>query len=252
MAPRLSCLLMLWLAIPGAASAGEPVEEAPQLPSSGAWFENPSRTRGLLGSTALPLHAGEGFIGQQALFATVAEVGLSERVSVNFASATPFQLMFTETSFFSLLGGIKLTTPLTEKLHLAVGVQGGTYDSDLAGSLGFHNAVATYGTLTYGTGDANLSLTVQPIYTWAENEGGLMVLPMLGGFLRVGEHWGLAGEVAISPVRAMADAFAFATAGARLMGPRWSVDLGVLAGTQLQGQDTPAFVPSASFLYHWR
>ncbi|RYZ33535.1 MAG: hypothetical protein EOO72_14025, partial [Myxococcaceae bacterium] len=214
--------------------------------------ENPARTRGLTGTTALPLHAGEGFIGQQALFFTVAEVGLSDRVSVNFASATPFQLMFTETSF-SLLGGIKLTTPLSEKLHLAVGVQGGTYDSDFPGSLGHHSAVAAYGTLTYGTGDANLSLTVQPIYVWArDDDGGLMVLPMLGGFLRLGEHWGLTGEVALSPVRAMADAFAFATAGARLMGQRWSVDLGVLAGQQLRGQDVPAFVPGASFLFHWR
>ncbi|NOK16343.1 hypothetical protein [Corallococcus carmarthensis] len=252
MAPRFICLLMLSLALPGAsASAGEPAPEPPPASAPG-WFENPTRTRGLLGSNALPLHAGEGFIGQQALFATVAEVGLSERVSVNLATAIPFQVMSRDTSF-SLLGGIKVSTPLTEKLHLAFGVQGGSYDSDFAGAWGLHNAVAAYGTLTYGTGDANISLTVQPIYVWARDEnGGVMVLPMVGGFLRVGEHWGFAGEVAISPVRAIADAFAFATAGARFMGQRWSVDLGVLAGTQLQGQDTPAFAPGASFLYHWR
>ncbi|RKH33125.1 hypothetical protein D7Y13_08775 [Corallococcus praedator] len=252
MTPRCICLFMLWLALPGASASAQEPGEAPLPSSSSGWFENPSRTRGLTGSTALPLHAGEGFIGQQALFATVAEVGLSERVSVHLASAIPFQVMFRDTSF-SLLGGIKLTTPLTEKLHLAFGVQGGSYDSDFPGSWGLYNAVAAYGTLTYGTGDANLSLTVQPIYAWAtDEEGGLMVLPMLGGFLRMGEHWGLAGEAAISPARGIADAFAFATAGARLMGPRWSVDLGVLAGMQLQGQDVPAFVPSASFLYHWR
>ncbi|WP_233587264.1 hypothetical protein [Corallococcus sp. CA049B] len=205
-----------------------------------------------MGSTALPLHAGEGFIGQQAFFFTVAEVGLSERVSVHLATAAPFQLVYTDTSF-SLMGGIKISTPLTEKLHLAFGVQGGSYDSDFPGSGGLHNAVAAYGTLTYGTADANLSLTFQPIYIWERGRNGsVMVLPMVGGFLRVGEHWGFAGEVAISPVEAIADAFAFATAGARFMGPRWSVDLGILAGTQLQQQDTPAFAPGATFLYHWR
>ncbi|MBZ4329914.1 hypothetical protein [Corallococcus sp. AS-1-12] len=239
MTPRFICLLLLSLAVPGTSAAGD-------------WFENPTRTRGLLGSTALPLHAGEGFIGQQAFFFTVAEVGLSERVSLHAATATPFQLVYSE-RIFSLMGGIKVSTPLSGKLHLAFGAQGGSYDSDFPGSLGPHNAVAAYGTLTYGTADANLSLTVQPIYVWARDKyGGLMVLPMLGGFLRVGEHWGFAGEVALSPVEAMADPFAFATAGARFMGPRWSVDLGVLAGTQLQHQDTPAIVPGATFLFHWR
>ncbi|NOJ92048.1 hypothetical protein HMI51_03680 [Corallococcus coralloides] len=252
MAPRLICLLMLSLALPGAsASAGEPAPEPPPA-SAPVWFENPTRTRGLMGSTALPLHAGEGFIGQQAFFFTVAEVGLSERVSVHLATAAPFQLVYTDTSF-SLMGGIKISAPLTEKLHLAFGVQGGSYDSDFPGSGGLHNAVAAYGTLTYGTADANLSLTFQPIYIWERGRNGsVMVLPMVGGFLRVGEHWGFAGEIAISPVEAIADAFAFATAGARFMGPRWSVDLGLLAGTQLQQQDTPAFAPGATFLYHWR
>ncbi|QAT83626.1 hypothetical protein EJ065_2040 [Corallococcus coralloides] len=252
MAPRLICLLMLSLALSGtSASAGEPAPEPPPA-SAPVWFENPARTRGLMGSTALPLHAGEGFIGQQAFFFTVAEVGLSERVSVHLATAAPFQLVYTDTSF-SLMGGIKVSTPLTEKLHLAFGAQGGSYDSDFPGSGGLHNAVAAYGTLTYGTADANLSLTVQPIYIWERGRNGnVMVLPMVGGFLRVGEHWGFAGEIAISPVEAIADAFAFATAGARFMGPRWSVDLGILAGTQLQQQDTPAFVPGATFLYHWR
>ncbi|MBN9687174.1 MULTISPECIES: hypothetical protein [unclassified Corallococcus] len=249
MMPRFICLLMLSFAIPVAsASAGESSQGAE---TAEGWFENPTRSRGLLGSTALPLHAGEGYIGQKAFFATVAEVGLSERVSVHLATASLFQLVYTDTAF-SLMGGIKVSTQLTEKLHLAFGAQGGSYDSDLPGSLGLHNAAALYGTLTYGTADANLSLTVQPIYVWARDDnGGLMVMPMVGGFLRVSAHWGFAGEIAISPVPAMADAFAFATAGTRFMGPRWSVDLGVLAGTQLQGQDTPAFVPGASFLYHW-
>ncbi|MCY1046342.1 hypothetical protein OV208_33870 [Corallococcus sp. bb12-1] len=249
---RFSWLMLLWLALPGAsASAGEPAPEPPPASAQG-WFENPTRTRGLLGSTALPLHAGEGFVGQQAFFATVAEVGLSERVSLNMATAIPIQLAFSDTSF-SLLAGIKVSTPLTEKLHLAFGVQGGSYDSDWAGSLGLHSAVAAYGTLTYGTADANLSLTVQPIYVWVQGENGsVMVLPMVGGFLRVGEHWGFAGEVAISPARAIASAFAFATVGARFMGPRWSVDLGVLAGRQLEGRGGPAFAPGASFMYHWR
>jgi hypothetical protein len=66
-----------------------------------------------------------------------------------------------------------------------------------------------------------------------------MVLPMLSGFVRVGEHWGLAGEVAISPVDAISDPFAFATAGARLMGRHWSVDLGLLAGQELGAQERP-------------
>ncbi|RKH33133.1 hypothetical protein D7Y13_08780 [Corallococcus praedator] len=247
---RFGCLMLLWWLLPGAsASAGEPVPS-----SSSAWFENPARTRGLLGSTALPLHEGEGFIGQQALFATVAEVGLSERVSVSVASAVPVVALartFSDVPF-SLMGGIKVTRPLTERLHLAFGVQGGSFDSDLY-ELQTLNAVAVYGILTYGTGDAHVSLTVQPFVAWGSfHSGSVMVLPMLGGFVRLGEHWGLAGEVALSPVDGVSGAFGFATAGARFMGRHWSLDLGVLAEQKWKDADRPSVLPGGSFLFHWR
>ncbi|MBN8226863.1 hypothetical protein JYK02_04990 [Corallococcus macrosporus] len=253
--PRFICLIMLlwWVVPPSFARAEEPGTASPET-SSQDWFENPTRTRSLVGPTALPLHAGEGYIGQQAFLITAAEVGLSERVSLNAASVIPIVALargFSDVPF-SLLAGIKVTFPLTERLHLAFGAQGGTFDSDLGG-LNVVNGVAAYGVLTYGTGDAYVSLTVQPIFTWGsmDESGSAMVLPMLGGFIRLGRHWGLAADVALSPVEGISAPFAFATAGGRLLGQHWSVDLGVLAGKQLH-DSTLAVVPGASFLFHWR
>ncbi|NPD21931.1 hypothetical protein HPP06_00765 [Corallococcus exiguus] len=255
MTPRFICLLMLSLAFPGASvSAGELPPEPPP-PSARGWFENPTRTRGLLGSTALPLHAGEGFVGQQALFATVAEVGLSERVSVSVATASfisSMALVFDDVPL-SLVGGIKVSSPLTERLHLAFGVQGGSFDTRQY-QLDTLNAVSVYGILTYGTPDAHVSLTVRPFFAWGTYHpgGSLMVLPMLGGFVRLGERWGLAGEVALSPVAGISGTFGFATAGARFMGRQWSLDLGLLAEQPWKDTDKPSVLPGASFLFHWR
>ncbi|RKH56925.1 hypothetical protein [Corallococcus llansteffanensis] len=255
MMPRFSCLFMLWLATSGASSwAEEPVTVPPEAPPSRGWFENPTRSRSIVSPTALPLHAGEGFIGQQALFITTAEVGLSERLSLNVASVLPVTLAVGYSDVhFNLLAGLKVTLPLTERLHLAFGVQGGKFNNDLPG-VGDINGVAAYGILTYGTGDAYVSLTVQPIFTWEprDHSGRTMVLPMLGGFVRLGEHWGIAGDVALSPVTGVSEPFAFATAGGRLLGQRWSVDLGLLAGKQLRAYDGLSVVPGASFLFHWR
>ncbi|MFP2908414.1 hypothetical protein ACLESD_25845 [Pyxidicoccus sp. 3LFB2] len=252
--PRFICLLMLWLAVPASSARAEEPGTAPPETSARDWFENPTRTRSLVGPTALPLHAGEGFIGQQAFLITTAEVGLSERVSLNAASVVPVVAVargFSDVPF-SLLAGIKVTFPLTERLHLAFGAQGGTFDSDLVGVL-LVNGVAAYGVLTYGTGDAYLSLTVQPIFTWGtlDDSGSAMVLPMLGGFIRMGKHWGLAGDVALSPIQGISEPFAFATAGGRLLGEHWSVDLGLLAGKRFQDASLTV-VPGASFLFHWR
>ncbi|NOJ92049.1 hypothetical protein HMI51_03685 [Corallococcus coralloides] len=254
MPPRFICLLMLSLALPGAsASAGEPAPVPPPASVPG-WFENPTRTRGLLGSTALPLHAGEGFVGQQALLATVAEVGLSEQVSVSVATAAFVYSMgraFDDVPF-SLVGGIKVSRPLSERLHLAFGVQGGSFDTGqyLLDTL---NGISVYGILTYGTPDAHLSLTVRPFFAWGTyHSGSLMILPMLGGFVRLGEQWGLAGEVALSPVDGISGTFGFATAGARFMGRQWSLDLGLLAEQQWRDTDNPSVLPGFSFLFHWR
>ncbi|WP_233585041.1 hypothetical protein [Corallococcus sp. CA054B] len=254
MTPRFICLLMMSLVLPGAsASAGEPAYEPPPASARG-WFENPTRTRGLLGSTALPLHEGEGFAGQQALLATVAEVGLSERVSVNVATAAFAYSMgraFDDVPF-SLIGGIKIAQPLSERLHLAFGVEGGSFDTGQY-QVDTLNAVSVYGILTYGTPDAHLSLTVRPFLAWGTyHSGSLMVLPMLGGFIRLGERWGLAGEVALSPVAGISGTFGFATAGARFMGRQWSLDLGLLGEQQWKDTDKPSVLPGFSFLFHWR
>ncbi|NRD52056.1 hypothetical protein [Corallococcus exiguus] len=250
MTPHRICLLILSLALPGASVSAEELAPA----AARGWFENPTRTRGLLGSTALPLHTGEGFVGQQALLFTVAEVGLSERVSVSVASAGFVYSMgraFDDVPF-SLLGGIKVSSPLTERLHLAFGVQGGRFDTGLY-LLDTLNAVSVYGILTYGTADAHVSLTVRPFFAWGTyHSGSLMVLPMLGGFVRLGERWGLAGEVALSPVAGISGTFGFATAGARYMGRQWSLDLGLLAEQQWKDTDKPSVLPGASFLFHWR
>ncbi|RKH36883.1 hypothetical protein D7X12_31585 [Corallococcus sicarius] len=251
--PRFICLFMLCLALPvSSARAGEPVTEPPEASSQG-WFENPTRSRSIFSPSALPLHAGEGFIGQQAIFITTAEVGLSERLSLNAASILPVTLIASDSKIhFTLMAGFKWTLPLTERLHLAFGAQGGIVNSDLPGK-GDLRGVAASGILTYGTGDGHVSLAVQPLITWGwkGDSARPMVMPTLGGFVRLGEHWGLAGEAGLSPIAGVSDRFAFTTAGGRVMGRHWSLDLWLLAGKELRANKEVSVIPGASLLFHW-
>jgi hypothetical protein len=246
--PRSICLVLLCLAVPFSRAAAE-------TPSDG-WFENPVRTRSLVGHTALPLHAGEGFIGQQVLAFSVAGVGVHERVSLNVATTLPLSLVGLDLLF---MGGVKVAFPMSERLHVAFGLQGGaqshSYETWNPETREHGNetelilGLLPYGVITYGTGNAHVSLTLQPVFmredgVWEE----AMLLSMVSGFVRLGAHWGLAADAAVPVFMRSGDAFgesATAMAGVRLFGQHWSVDLGGMTSRDLK------VMPGASLMFHW-
>lgn len=258
---RSICLVLLCLAVPFSRAEAETPEAAP----SDGWFENPVRSRSLVGHTALPLHAGEGFVGQQALAFSVAGVGLHERVSLNVATTLPLSVLGVDLSF---MGGVKVAIPMSERLHVAFGLQGGASSHSYEtwnSTTGEHGnetdltlGLLPYGVITYGTGNAHASLTLQPVFTrtdgvWEQ----AMLLPMLSGFVRLGAHWGLAADAVVPVYFNSSTAFgtdAMGMAGVRLFGQHWSVDVGGLAQREegpFPGESRLKVHPGASLMFHW-
>jgi hypothetical protein len=260
--PRFICWVLLLLAVP-VAHAG--AEEPPAAPAavSGAWFENPIRSRAFLTHTALPLHAGEGFIGQQGVVITAAEAGLNERVSLNVATATPFMALgvrvfgaYSAELPLNFLAGLKVAVPVSERLHLALGVQGGAAPMSFAG-VGDLYAVNPYGVLTYGTADTHLSVSLQSAFIKGSfnSEADVLVLPTVSGFARMGEHWGLAAEaVTLLPLAGQLEPGGLMMGGPRFLGRHWSLDLGVIAAQEWNefARDQLHVLPWASLMFHWR
>jgi hypothetical protein len=219
-----------------------------------AWFENPTRTRSLIGHTALPLHEGEGYVGQQAFFFTTAGVGLSERVSVNVTTAMPAMALVTEVQF-NLMAGIKVATPLAEDLHGAIGLQS-AFLSVGSTSVDSLLTLMPYGTLTFGTADAHLTATLQPILLVEDGAGSVTLLPSVSGFVRMFRNVGLVGEALLwLPLRDHHATYALPMAGVRTFGEHWSLDAGVVAfpggavGTAPKGA---TLLPIVSLSGHWR
>ncbi|HZI11849.1 MAG TPA: hypothetical protein VE153_15805 [Myxococcus sp.] len=259
--PRFICWVLLLLAIPVAHAGAEEPEAVPAEVSE-AWFENPLRSRGFLSHTALPLHSGEGFIGQQGVFITSAEVGLGERVSLNVASAMPFMLVggspfggHASELRLNVLAGLKVAVPVSERVHLAFGVQGGAAPMRFAG-VGDVYAINPYGVLTYGTGDSHLSVSLQSAYIVGTFNSGpdVLLIPTVSGFMRLGEHWGLAAEaLTLLPLAGQLEPGGLVMGGPRFLGQHWSVDLGVIAAQEWDAftRNRLRVLPWASFMFHW-
>lgn len=251
--PRFIRWVLLLLAVPVAHAGAEEPE---------AWFENPIRSRSFLSHTALPLHAGEGFAGQQGFFISTVEAGLSERVSVSVATLTPLMAMVQlggagelSEEVLNVLAGVKVAAPVSERLHLAFGVQAGAAPGSFAG-VGDVYALNPYGVLTYGTADAHLSVSLQSafIVTTFDSDPDLLVIPTLSGFTRMGAHWGLAAEaVTLLPLGGEPEPASLLMAGPRFLGQHWSLDLGVIATQQWHelSDEGPVVLPWASLMFHW-
>ncbi len=242
-------VMLLLLLVPAAHAQSEKAESAPA-----PWFENPTRSRSLLGHTALPLHEGEGFVGQQAFFFTTAGVGLSEHVSVNVATAMPAMAFFTDVQF-NLLAGIKVASPLAERLHGAVGLQAaGMWIGDHTFSHFF--TLLPYGALTYGTADAHVTATLQSVLLSEDDGWRVMLLPSVSGFVRVWRNLGFVGETLLwLPFKDGDSTYAVPMGGVRALGEHWSLDLAavVLPGGAVDTAPNGVnLLPLVSFGLHWR
>jgi hypothetical protein len=249
---RLMGLLVLLLLVP-AASAHPPPEETQEEP----WHENPARTRSILGHTALPLHKGEGFFGMQEIIFTSAGLGLSERVSLNVTTGMP-GLDPLVGSPFNLLAGVKVATPLAEKLHGAVGFQSAVLVHN-SSRFGTTLSLLPYGTLTYGTADAHVSATLQTVLVLLQSRHKhAILLPSVNGFVRVSRHIGFVGEAFFwLPVEGDSLTTAVPMIALRAFGEYWSMDagVGVIPFGPPDHPSPPGItvlpVPILSFTGHW-
>jgi len=243
----LRSLLPLWLLLAPVAHATETATEVSQVPSAeppspeSGDFQAPGRSRYLLGPSGMMLRRGEGFVSQKELFYTVASMGLTDHVTVTLGSVLPGLLQ--GRNGLNFVGGVKVGGSLSERLHLAAGVEMAVLPF-MASGFGL-----AYGSLTYGTPDAHVTLGggVTPIFytnqfipaglTVGNVSGHLRLLPQLAA---VTEHW-----VFLSPTPFTDDVPMLNMLALRIMGRNWSVDLGA---ARIPGS---ILLPWADLSWHW-
>ncbi len=202
-------------------------------------FADRGRTRYFFGNSALMLRGGEGFFSQRELFLTMVSLGVTDHVTVSVGSVLP--LFAVDERFIHVAGGLKVGGSVSERFHLAVGVEAAVLPI-APSTFGL-----VYGAATYGTADAQLTLSAGVPFEFYRggHRMGELVAGSLGGSLRltdrlagVTEHWVLLGP---SYVPTLVN-----SVGLRVLGERWTVDLGGAYATGL-----PFPLPWVNFSWHW-
>ena len=209
------------------------------------WFQDPNRTRYLYAPSAMMLRKGEGYFSQKQLLFSSVNYGLTDYLTVQAGAVLPAWLT---SGGFNFIGGVKVGGSVTDRLHLAAGAQVLT----MPGSSWIGTAGLLFGTTTYGTPDAHLSLGVgTPVVI----SGGLGqelfprdVILTVSGNVRVGqrvalitENWALPTLLYRNGALPMANSLA-----ARIFGEQWAVDIGVIRVAQV-----PIPIPWLDFSYNF-
>ncbi|WP_375772440.1 hypothetical protein NR798_16640 [Archangium gephyra] len=224
------------------------VERNAQVRENGEiWFQDPNRTRYLYAPSGMMLRQGEGYFSQKELFFSSMSYGLTDHITVQAGAVLPAWLL--GAPGFNFIGGVKVGGSVGDRLHLAVGAQGlflPGFGGTTGGAVGF-----VFGTATYGTADAHLSLGLGKPFTLFNGGGGLdsSVIGTLSGNVRlsqrvalVTENWLLASSgVSVNGQLPMLNSLAV-----RLFGESWAVDLG---GIYVPGFPIP--VPWLDFSYNF-
>lgn len=196
------------------------------------WRRDSNRTRLFFAPTARTLDAGDGYAG---LFFVLPFVGYGLTDAITLAGGLPlFGGSDGGVPFFYLAPKVKVYS--TERTELSGGVLavfGADSDTDVAG--------VGYGVGTFGSEDRALTLGAGIPFASGEGAADRFVV-MVGGETRVGrrlklltENWAIPGESG-----------ALLTGGIRLMGERWTTDLGLAAAV---GSDGYFYFPIVSFAY---
>ncbi|MFY0524080.1 hypothetical protein ACN28I_13220 [Archangium gephyra] len=224
------------------------VERNAQVRDDGEiWFQDPNRTRYLYAPSGMMLRQGEGYFSQKELFFSSLSIGLTDNITVQAGAVLPAWLL--GAPGFNFIGGIKVGGSIGDRLHLAAGAQGLV----MPGLGGYSGAVGfVFGTATYGTADAHLSLGLGKPFTLTLNGGGSLdssVIATLSGNIRVSrrvalvtENWLMASpDMGIYGQLPMLNSLAV-----RLFGESWAVDLG---GIRVPGLPIP--IPWLDFAYNF-
>ena len=230
-----------------AARTVERVEEEPnaRVTHGGEiWIQDPNRTRYFYAPSAMMLHQGEGYFSQRELIFSSFNYGLTDHITVQAGAVVPAWFV---QGGFNFIGAIKVGGSLSDRVHLAAGAQalvipGFTSDIGVVGLV--------FGTLTYGTPDAHVSVAVGAPFQLTNASGKLAndYIITLSGSLRVSQRVGLITENWLLPtwVQAGLTPPMINSAGVRLFGEHWAVDLGAI---HVPSVDIP--IPWVDFTYNF-
>jgi len=199
--------------------------------------QDPNRTRYLYSPSGFMLKRGQGYISQTELLVTSFAYGVTDHLTLGLGTAVPFLFV---ADGVNLVGTVKFGGSIGEKVHLAAGAQGLWLPGLDAGT----TAGFLFGTVSFGTPDAHVGLSVGPPFVAGnENDFGDL-LASVSGAVRVSEHIALVSENWIIPG---GDETTFVGSGAvRFIGQRLGVDAGLLF---VQGSEIP--VPWLDFTWNF-
>jgi hypothetical protein len=226
----------------------ERVEAEPhaQVRANGeVWFQDPNRTRYLYAPSGMMLRQGEGYFSQKELFFSSMNYGLTDHITVQVGAVVPAWLA---SGGFNLIGGVKVGGSVTDRLHLAIGAQALFLPSLLGGEGGA--AGFLFGTATYGTPDAHVSLALGKPFTFASGEEVLNrhYIVALSGNVRMTQTLALVTENWLMPTLSLSDNQLpmINSLALRIFGEHWSVDLG---GIRIP--EVPIPIPWLDFTYNF-
>lgn len=205
------------------------------------WFQDPNRTRYLYAPSAMMLRQGEGYVSQKELFFSSVSYGLTDNVTLQAGAILP--LWLAGENGFNVIGGVKIGGSLTDRLHLAGGAQAlvvPTY-----GAMGF-----LFGTATYGTPDAHLSLAVGAPFTLVQGSSSIasQVITTLSGNVRMSQRLALVTENWLMPayISSNSELPMLNSLALRIFGQQWAVDIGAV---RVPGAPFP--IPWLDFAYNF-
>ncbi|AKJ02313.1 hypothetical protein ATI61_108298 [Archangium gephyra] len=210
------------------------------------WFQDPNRTRYLYAPSGMMLRQGEGYFSQKELFFSSMNYGLSDNITVQAGAVVPAWLL--GAGGFNFIAGVKVGGSVGDRLHLAAGAQGlfiPGIGTGIGGAVGF-----VFGTATYGTPDAHLSLGLGKPFTLTNSGGSLdsTLITTISGNLRVSQRVALVTENWLMPTIGITSGQLpmLNSLAVRLFGESWAVDLG---GIRVPGLAIP--IPWVDFAYNF-
>lgn len=212
-------------------------------PSTGAWGEDPNRSRYFYSPSAYSLGAGRGYLAQRALAITSAGVGVTDFWDVEAGAILP--LLFTESPIAVV--STKLSARAGERVRAGVGAQ---VFLTPEGSLGF-----VFANGTYGNEDRHGTVAAGVLANFDTGEIGADIVTTSFNW-RLGEKTAVIGEVwwTYWPEGGPwpdSNFFIVPAGGARLFGPKFAVDLGLVPIITGEPYVPVVPVPWVSFAWNW-
>lgn len=209
--------------------------------SPGGWAEDPNKVAYFYAPSAFTLGRGRGYVTDKEVLFTAAAYGIVDGWDVQVGTALP--LLFTEARLAVV--GTKVGGRLHRYVHVAGGAQAFLVQSELL--------ALPFGTVTLGDEDHHLSvISGYPLFSGG-NGGAPFVPVVVGGSWRLGPKASLWTEdwsfITIDRNEFFADYFLFPSAGVRLFGPRFAVDLGLGVVAISDAPVVP--VPLVGFTWNW-